>query len=546
MKYAIQNMATEWAYVSGKAYQDPFNDVQLDVVVTTPNGHQQTVPAFWAGENVWRVRYAATQVGAHHYRSICSDSSNADLHGQEDILEITPYTGNNPLLAHGTLRVGINQRHLEHADGTPFFWLADTWWMGFCKRLKWPEEFHELAADRVAKGFNVIQIIAGLYPDMPWHDERGANEAGFPWDKNFTRINPAYFDMMDLRIAHMVSMGLLPCIAGFWGYFLDFTSFDVLKKHWRYLIARYSAYPVIWCAAGEALMPYYQSADFERMLGMLAKGEHWLPADRRATWSELLRYIRALDPAHHPLTIHPMHYGHDQIDDPSLMDIDWLQTGHGSHRSLPGMVDMVEVALAHEPKMPVLVSEGNFEGILESSREEVQRFMFWAAMLSGAMGHTYGANGVWQVNRKEQPYGPSPHGLSWGDRPWNEAYPLPGSAQMGVGKQFFERYPWWQFEPHPEWIEPHHTKDNRFAPYAAGIPGKVRVIFLPVESIRMTDTDQPVIGQLELGVSYRAFYVNPSNGAETECGAAMADADGNYRLPKASIFRDWVFVLECK
>ena len=27
-----------------------------------------------------------------------------------------------------------------------------------------------------------------------------------------------------------------------------------LKKHWRYLIARYGAYPVIWCAAGEALI----------------------------------------------------------------------------------------------------------------------------------------------------------------------------------------------------------------------------------------------------------------------------------------------------
>src|SRR5438128_4943039 len=36
------------------------------------------------------------------------------------------------------------------------------------------------------------------------------------------------------------------------------------------------------------------------------------------------------------------------------------------------------------------------------------RFMFWACVLSGAAGHSYGANGIWQVNRPGQPYGPSP------------------------------------------------------------------------------------------------------------------------------------------
>jgi hypothetical protein len=26
---------------------------------------------------------------------------------------------------------------------------------------------------------------------------------------------------------------------------------EKVKKHWRYLIARWSAYPVVWCLAGE-------------------------------------------------------------------------------------------------------------------------------------------------------------------------------------------------------------------------------------------------------------------------------------------------------
>ena len=80
------------------------------------------------------------------------------------------------------------------------------------------EDFQELAADRVAKGFSLIQIVAGLYPDMEPFDERGANEAGFPWDREFTRINPAYFDLADLRLAHRGAVRVwFPCIFGLLG-----------------------------------------------------------------------------------------------------------------------------------------------------------------------------------------------------------------------------------------------------------------------------------------------------------------------------------------
>ena len=30
---------------------------------------------------------------------------------------------------------------------------------------------------------------------------------------------------------------------------------EKVKQHWRYLIARYGAWPVVWCAAGEANLP---------------------------------------------------------------------------------------------------------------------------------------------------------------------------------------------------------------------------------------------------------------------------------------------------
>jgi len=530
MKCVARNCVMEWSFNSTRRYRDPFNEVEYSVVFTGPEGEEKIVPGFWAGENNWRVRYSSPLTGRHSYRTICSDTSDSGLHGKQGEFEVVSYEGDNLLLRHGRLKISKDKRCLEHLDGTPFFWLGDTWWMGLCKRLSWPGDFRILTADRVDKGFTVIQIVAGLYPDMPLFDERGANEAGFPWEKDFQRINPHYFDLADLRIEWLVRSGLLPCIVGCWGYFLSRMSIEKMKKHWRYLVARYGAYPVVLCLAGEATMPYYLSEDKEKDAENQKKG-----------WTEIAEYVREIDPFHNPLTIHPTQYGREQIEKPELIDFEMLQTGHGSHLSFSNTIKSLKLSLDKEPKMPVLVGEVCYEGILEASREEIQRLLFWGCMLSGAAGHTYGANGIWQVNRKERPFGPSPTGTSWGDTPWEEAYQLPGSKHLGIGKKLLERYPWWEIEPHQEWVEtPPGNKDEYFLPYAAGIPGKLRLIyfspFLPLARIK----------NLESRLTYRAFLFHPGTGQEYDLGKVTADKDGNYEPPKPPIFRDWLLVMEAQ
>ena len=34
---------------------------------------------------------------------------------------------------------------------------------------------------------------------------------------------------------------------------------------------------------------------------------------------------------------------------------------------------------------------------------------------------------------------------------WKEGMNYPGATQLGIGKKLLEQYPWWRFEPHPEW-----------------------------------------------------------------------------------------------
>lgn len=443
------NVMVEISFEAQRQHDDPFNTVTLDVLFTSPDGGELRVPAFWAGGRKWKARYASPLVGTHRYRSDCTQSHDAGLHDVEGTVEVKPYVGDNPLYVHGPIRVAGNRRYFEHADGTPFFWLADTWWMGLCHRLHWPDDVKTLAADRKAKGFNVIQIVAGLYPDMHPFDPRGANEAGFPWEAEYSRIRPEYFDAADQRIMYLVDQGFAPCIVGAWGYFMPWMGIEKAEQHWRNLIARYGALPVIWCAAGEANLPWY-----------LAKGFPYDERQQVTEWTEVMRYIRATDPFHRPLTIHPTGIGsfssRHATDDPALLDFDMLQTPHGQREAVEPTVRTMEASYADPSTMPVIDGEAAYEMLGDSLPTKWTRQMFWLCMTHGAAGHTYGANGIWQCNRPGEPHGPSPQhppGVGYGKIPWDEAMRLPGSSQVAIGKKLFEQYPWQTFKPHPEWAQ---------------------------------------------------------------------------------------------
>lgn len=532
MKSVMQNVVTEWSYITSKNYSDPFNQLEIKAEIIQPDGVKLVVPGFWGGNGKWVIRYSSSKLGLHKYRTICSDATNSDLNDREGEILVVPYEGTNHLYRHGAIRASGNKRYLQHEDGTPFFWLGDTWWMGFTKRLSWPDGFQELTRDRVNKGYSVIQIVAGLYPDMEPFDERGANEAGYPWDKEFKAVNPDYFDMADLKIRHLVNSGLVPCIVACWGFFLEYAGKETIQKHWKYLLARYGAYPVVWCTAGEATMSFYKPLKNKINLDLTQK---------RKIWTEICAEIHQQDPYGRLLTIHPVDYGHKMVEDDSVLDLEMLQTGHSSFYSLKNTVDMVRKAVERK-RLPVINSEVCYEGICGSNYQDIQRFVFWASILNGSCGHTYGANGIWQVNSLEEPYGPSPHGATWGDTPWEEAYKLPGSEQVALGKKLIEKYEWWKFEIHPEWVEKRVDENNDIAHYAAGIPGKVRMVYIPFFS--GFGWGEIKIKQIEKDVKYRAYYFDPITGNEFELGEAVGDENGNWTSGRFTKFQDWLLVME--
>jgi len=396
------------------------------------------------------------------------------------LIELSKATGDNPLLKHSFLRVAGDKRHFEHADGTPFLWLADTWWKNLCQRMTW-EKFQELTADRKAKGFNAVQIVCGPYPDENMMETRWENEGGKPYEKiDFSVVNPKYFDFADRRIKHLVDGGIMPVIVGEWGRpqgggksTLAQVGLDGFKRHWRNLIARYGAYPTVWIVGGEA-------------------------KDAYGPWSELAKYLKKMDPYHHPVAYHAPGNPRKALKDNSMFDFDMVAIGHDGMKTVTNTAGLIKSCLEATPKRPVLCGEACYEGHMQTNWQDLQRQMFWRFMLCGAAGHTYGAAGVWQASVEGDP-GIDPV-YDW--TPWKEGMSYSGSTQLGLGKILLEQYPWSRFEPHPEWAE----ADG----FAAGIPGKVRFIYQPKRNIY--NWKGTVIKGLEPGVRYTAFYFDPASG----------------------------------
>jgi hypothetical protein len=491
------NHVIEIASTSQKTYGSPFSEVEFDALVTEPDGRKLRVPGFWAGGRRWCFRFATGKPGRVSWRTECSDASDAGLHGVEGEIEVIPYGGENPLYRHGPVRVSPDRRHFVHADGTPFFWLGDTWWKCLCKRLPW-EGFQELTADRKAKGFSVVQIVCGPYPDEGFLESRLENEGGLPYDSiKFDQVNPRYFDYADRRLKHLVDAGIAPAIVGAWGRG-DCNSMEAigaagLKRHWRYLVARYGSYPVFWILAGE-----------------IPEETKW----GQGPWAEVATYLRSIDPYHRLLTCHTGHGRRGAEGDSQVIDFDMVGGNHDERVAVAAeTLAILTTAYTKKPPMPVLVGETCYEGHMQQGFGDVQRRMFWGSILSGAAGHTYGAAGIWHASVEGDPgCASSAFGgtkvYDW--TTWKEGMNYPGAAQLGIGRKLLERYPWSRFEPHPEWAQ---------GCMAAGVPGEVRFIYQPRRGIY--DWGASAVKKLEPGVPYHVFYFDPATGRRFDQGTVM-------------------------
>ena len=157
-------------------YDNPYADVTAWVDLEGP-GFSERVYAFWDGNDTWRVRLAATRPGEWTWRS-GSAPEDAGLGGHTGTFTAEPWTEAETLenpTRHGFVRATPNGHALQHADGTPFFMVGDTWLAGSTWRLPFRNSpsppgyepgpgmgFEDAVAYRKRQGFNSVSMIAAF------------------------------------------------------------------------------------------------------------------------------------------------------------------------------------------------------------------------------------------------------------------------------------------------------------------------------------------------------------------------------------------------
>jgi hypothetical protein len=247
---------------ASRDFANPYTDATVWVDLTGPN-FQKRVYGFWDGGRTFRVRIAATAPGTWRWRS-GSLPRDPGLDGKTGEFTATAWSAEelqqNPL-RHGFLRATANQHALEHADGTPYFALGDTWWATGTNRYRWYDSdeprplgptagFKDYVRYRKQQGFNWINMIAAfpnwMTDGKPWNmvinvperltlrsawvefgtgsaknmDNEGGRPFLFPgkvpgYEDMFPdvdRINPQYFRFIDRKIDYLNEQGFVPFI----------------------------------------------------------------------------------------------------------------------------------------------------------------------------------------------------------------------------------------------------------------------------------------------------------------------------------------------
>ena len=490
----------EAAFTSTRAYTDPIRDVALSATFTEPNGAEVTTPAFWDGSDTWRVRFSPPVAGEWHFVTHASDPTNSGLHGQSGSFTAPAYTGDLPLLAHGPIRASADGTHLTHADGTPFFWLADTAWNGVLKAQ--PADWDEYLAERRRQGFTAIQCVITQWRAFP---QDAAGEFAFTGTENI-RINPAFYRRFDDKLAAIARAGLVPSPVLVWactpndpGYYLPTADCTILAQ---YEVARYGAYRPIWILGGDGEY----------------RGEH---AEK---WKETGRAVFG-DSGGEPVTMHPrgVNWPGEELRDEKWLTFHSYQSGHGDSDDTLRWLQSGPPASNWNiaPVKPVINQEPNYEHHLAyQSRQpisayQVRRALYWSLLISPTAGVTYGNHGIWPW--MEEAGVPADHPNSGVAPTWREALQSEGATGVVHLANFFASIDWAALRPAQHLLaqQPGDADPNRFIAAAQSAQSKV-VIYTPGDPIHLT---HPLTD---------ARWYNPRTGDWSDAGSGteFTPADG--------------------
>ena len=502
---------------------------ELWVTFEGPRGLRFRVSGFWDGGRTWKVRFAPPEAGRWSWRS---ESTDAEMDGLEGQFQCAERRSRAPVCRHGPLQVSQDRRHLVHADGTPFFWLADTGWC-LLQELDVPRA-RAYARLRAEQGFSAVQVVGIMARRFEGSDgeiRRGcllANARGHAActvsEKGLVP-NPPFYKHVDALLRELQKAGLLIAMLPHWGFLANaylmlhhvrgfFQRGDVPifyredgTRYARYIGARYGAFLPVWVLGGDV-----RAETDEQM-------EYWRTVARSLDEGSGMRLLR---------TYHPLgHYSSSEwLHDESWLDFNMVQSGHSIDNT--NAYSLTGSDFERSPTKPIINGEPCYENIAhrlspsEQKRidaQQVRKAFFWSVLSGAVSGHTYGANNGLQF---------APAGTFYGVEvaDWlTNVRTYPGAIQLGKIAQFWRSLPWWLLRPAPDLIAADENPETGAHVVAARTQdGQLTLVYIPQPNVY-----QPALGALAEGRN--TYWFNPRS--------AKLSPASDLRAPSSE---DWLFV----
>ncbi|MDB2606706.1 DUF4038 domain-containing protein [Zobellia sp.] len=264
----------EITFFSREDYNNPYMDVDVWVELKKEGSANDTyrIPVFWDGGSVFRARLVPTSPGNWTWRVINETVQNSDssfIGKNGEFTAVSADVSSNPN-NRGFIRVASNNHTLEYADGTPFFYTADTSWSILTEVFGFDQannisgiSVKDFVSTRKNQGFNGINVIASfpndsyteLWAEKTYHKKTGPNGEG-PFElkssgqaADYLRIQPSYWQSVDERMQFLSDQGFVTLFetvrrSELW-YLGSTAEKAAFYNYVRYLWARYGCYNMI-------------------------------------------------------------------------------------------------------------------------------------------------------------------------------------------------------------------------------------------------------------------------------------------------------------
>lgn len=506
----------EQPFRSSVLYTNPVQEATLRVIFTSPLGETNEVEGFWDGGRTWRVRFSPDQPGRWKFRTTCSDTLNGGLYDQSGEFLCSAATGLTRFERHGQVRVARDRRHLEHVDGTPFFWVADTVWNG--ARGSELKDWEIYAGIRAAHQFSVVQWAVGPGDDV----EQEAAYSGFP---ERIAINPEFFQRLDAKLEVLSQAGMLSAIAPFREMQPQMNPSVTLPDDQaellvRYVVARWGAEPVAWLLAFEG--------------DSLAKNV--------ARWKRIGQAVFGAR-AHAPVVLFPgeTQWVLDEFRDQKWVDVFGYQSvnGVGDDALKWTLAGPFTSEWKKDPIRPLIAFAPYENGMVAQSKQrfssdDVRRALYWSLLLAPPAGVSYGGQGVvnWDTS-----VGPKEAQNKASELPmWRKALYMPAAKQMSYLAKFMNSIDFWKVQPEPKIVasQPGQESPRRFVAAAGTEANDLAIIYVPQD--RTLDVLREALPH-----SPTAGWLNPRTGENSPATVVTGASACQFRTPDSG---DWLLVMK--